>query len=101
LWPKNYRLEVGAEQQKILRHWIKYAFLRIVHSLSVFSLGYIKTPWGDVPKFGTMFSAFIVDKTSGFCLSIDDVEPFGSYTLPIDGRSEDVRRNLRFPRQIF
>ena len=26
LWPKNKTLEVGADQQKILRYWTKYAF---------------------------------------------------------------------------
>ena len=29
-----------------------------------------KTLWGDAPTFGTIFSAFIVDETPGFCLSI-------------------------------
>jgi len=31
-------LEVGADQQKILRYWTKYAFLRIVYSSSIFSV---------------------------------------------------------------
>jgi len=48
----------------------KILILRIIYSLSIFSLGCIKTPWSDAPKFGIIFSAFIVDETSGFCLSM-------------------------------
>jgi len=48
---KKYTLEVGADQQKILRYWTKYAFLRIIYSLSIFSLGCINTPWCDAPSF--------------------------------------------------
>ena len=44
LWAKNSMLEVGAEQQKILCYWTKYAFLCIICSLSFFCLGCIKTP---------------------------------------------------------
>jgi len=49
-------MEVWADQQKILRYWTKYAFLRIVYSLSTFSLGCIKTPCDDAPKFGTVLA---------------------------------------------
>jgi len=78
-------LEVGADQQKILRYWTKYAFFRIIYSLSIFSLGCIKTPWVS-PKFGTVFSAFIVDEDIYFvCRYV--FEPFRSYALPIDGGS--------------
>jgi len=35
--------------------------------MPVFSLGNIRTPWGDAPKFGTDFSPFIVDQRDIFC----------------------------------
>jgi len=54
----------------------------------------IKTPWGDAAKFGIVFSTFIVDETSVFVCRY--VELFQSYTLPTDGGSAAVRRNLRF-----
>jgi len=63
-------LKVEADQQKTLRYWTKYAFLHNMHSLSISLLGCIKTPWDDIPNFGTDFSAFIVDERSSFCLSI-------------------------------
>ena len=47
---KSYTLEVWVDQQKILRYWTKYAFLRIIYSLSIFSTGCIKTPCGDAPS---------------------------------------------------
>jgi len=50
LWPKKYTLEVQADQQKILRYWTKYAFLRIIYSLSILSLGYITALWADAPS---------------------------------------------------
>jgi len=37
-----------------------------IYSLSIFSLGCIKIPWGDASKFGIVFTAFIVDETSGY-----------------------------------
>jgi len=82
---KRYTLEVGADQQKMLRYWTKYAFLRIILRLSIFFLGCIKTPRGDAPKFDDVFSAFILSY----------VEPFRSYALPIDGGLTAGRRNLR------
>ena len=59
MWPKNYTLELGADQEKILRYWTKYAFLRIIYSLPIFSLGNIRTTWGNASKFGAVFGAFI------------------------------------------
>jgi len=32
LWPKNYKLEVGADQQKMLHYWTKYIFLQVTNS---------------------------------------------------------------------
>jgi len=46
VWPKNYTLELWADLEKILRYWTKYAFLRIVYNLPIFSLGNIRTMWG-------------------------------------------------------
>ena len=40
----------------------KYAFLRMIYSLTIFSIGYIKTPCGDAPNL-VPFSAFLVDET--------------------------------------
>jgi len=55
LWPKSYTLEVGSNRQKILRYLTKYAsFWRIIYSLQTFTLGCIRTPWGDGPQFGTI-----------------------------------------------
>jgi len=80
-------LEVRVDQQKISRYWRKYAFLGIAYSLSIFSVGYIKTPWSDVPSLVAFVSAFIVDETSIFCLSC--------FEVTTDGRSVEGRRNLR------
>ena len=44
-----------AEQQKLSRYLTKYAFLRIIYSLSIFFLGCIKTPWGDAPQLWYCF----------------------------------------------
>ena len=89
-------LEVEADQQKILYYWTKYAFLQVIYSLSIFSLGNIRTPGSDAPKIGTVFSAFIVDEIYIFVCRY--VELFRSYVLSIDGSG----RNLTFfPGQIF
>ena len=56
---------VGADQQKILRYWTNYAFLRII-KVYQFSHYVAPKPRGVMPKFGTVFSAFIVDETSVF-----------------------------------
>jgi len=58
-----------ADQQKILCYSTKYAFLRIIYTLSIFSLGCIKTPWGDANKFGTIL-AHLSQMKIYFCLSI-------------------------------
>ena len=47
-------LKVVADQQQILRYWTKYAFLRIIDSLSIFSLGNIRTPRGDAASLVRM-----------------------------------------------
>jgi len=48
-------LLVGADQQKILCYWAKYAsFWWITYSLAMFSLGCRNTPWGDGPQLGTV-----------------------------------------------
>jgi len=43
-------------------------FLRIIYSLSVFSLGNIRTAWSDAPSLVPFCSAFIVDEKYIFCL---------------------------------
>jgi len=45
----------------------KIRILCIAYSLSIFSVGYIKTPWSDVPSLVAFVSVFIVDETSIFC----------------------------------
>jgi len=55
----------------------------------------MKIQWGDAPKFGTVFSAFITDETSVFFVC-RYIELFRSYALPVDGGSAEVRLNLRF-----
>jgi len=74
--------------------------LRIIYSLSVFSLGCIKTQWGDAHKFGTIFFAHLSHVKHHFFVC-RYVEPFRSYALPTDGGSAKVRRNLRFPQPNF
>jgi len=46
-----------------------FVYICIVKVPPVFSLGCIKTSWGDARKFGAVFSAFIADETSLICLS--------------------------------
>jgi len=68
-------------------------FVRHLYSLSIFSVGCIKTPWGDAPSLVPLCSTFIVDET--FLLVCRYVEPFRSYWRA-------GLRNLRFPpRQIL
>jgi len=69
LWPKNYTLELS---------FIVYQF---------FSLGCIKTLWGDAPSL-VPFQR-IYRRWNGRY-----IESFGSYVLPTDGRSAERRRNL-------
>jgi len=59
---KLYAGSTGRDQQEILRYRTKYAFLRIIYSLSIFSLGCIKTPQGNAPNLVLFLSAFIIDE---------------------------------------
>ena len=59
MWRKNYTLELGADQEKILRYWTKYAFLLIIYNLPIFSLGNIRTTWGNASTFDAVFGACI------------------------------------------
>jgi len=63
-------LELGPTSRKFCVIGQNTHFLRIVYSLSIFSIGNVTTACGDVPKFGAVFSAFIVDERHIFCLSI-------------------------------
>ena len=83
---------------KNLRYWTKCAFLRIIYSVSILSLGCVKILWGDAPS-SVPFSAFIVDEIYIFVCRY--VEPFRSYALPNDGGSAEGQRNLRFPPSNF
>jgi len=55
-----------AEQQKLSRYLTKYAFLRIIYTLSIYSLGCIQTSWVMPPTFDVVVGAFIADAASGF-----------------------------------
>ena len=81
---KNYTLEVGADQQKILRYWAKYAgFWRIIYSLATFSQVAEKLRVVMAPGLVPFCSAFILDENLMFVCRY--AEPFRSYELPIDG----------------
>ena len=82
---ENYTLEVGIDQQEILRYWTKCAFFRIIYSLLAFSLYYVRTPWVDAPNFVPCFNAFIVDERCIFVCPY--VEPLRIYVLPIHSGS--------------
>jgi len=68
-------LEVGVDLQKILCYWTKYAFLPIIYSLAIFSLGCIKTPWGAAPKFGNIFLEHLL-YMKGIFLFVDMLSHF-------------------------
>jgi len=85
-------LTVGADQQEILRYWTKYAFLRITYCLSIFSLGCIKTLWGDVQSLNLTWMKHLV-------FVCRYAEPFRSYALPIVGGSS--AKFEVFPAKVF
>jgi len=80
---KLYAVSMGqpAENFAILD---RVRIVRIIYSLSIFSLVCIKTPYGDAPSL-IRFSAFMVDERYIFVCPY--VEPFRGYALPIDGGS--------------
>ena len=78
-----------ASYAHVLRIFIVINFLLRLHQNAV----------PQCPKFGNIFSAFIVDERYIFVCRY--VEPFRSYALLIDGGSAKCLRNLRFSRQHF
>jgi len=77
----------------------KYAFLRLINNLLLFSLACIKTQWDDVPCLVRSLAHLSWMKHLGFVCRY--VEPFRSYAIPADGESAEVRRNLSFPPPNF
>jgi len=70
LWPKNYTLEVVADQQKILHYWTKYAFLEYHLQLTNFLPRLHQNPVGVMPPSLVLFFSahwfFFVDISSHF-----------------------------------
>ena len=88
---KIMTMEVGADQQKILRYWTKNASL-----CGSFLLAHIlprlqkKTPWGDFVAHLSQMKNLIFVRAY--------VEPFWSYALPIDS---GPRKFEGFPAKFF
>jgi len=71
LWPKNYTLEVGADQQKIFCYWTKYAIFGVSFIVYQVSPQVASKPHGVIPpSLVSCYSAFIVDEISVICLLI-------------------------------
>jgi len=94
LWSKNYTLEVGANQQNILRYWTKYASFRAL--FSPLSPYVAEKPLGDCATLGPIYSAFILHETS-YIPFVDTLSPFEATRLQLTA----VLENGVFPSPNF